>query len=82
MDDGAAGGLDGDDAGTIVEVPGIGVIRVYLDAEGKPVDHAERLHALGNGVVRYAAGWAFAVLWDRITAEARAELDTDAPACA
>lgn len=42
---------------------------VLAGVDGSRDDRAERLHALGNAVVRHAAAAAFVVLWDRLTAE-------------
>lgn len=67
MDDGLAAGLDGDGA-MVVDVPGHGPIRVdYPD--GHAPDHADRLHAIGNGVVDLGAAFAWTVLWHRLHAD-------------
>lgn len=52
VDDGIPAGVAGDGA------------RDWI--EGKPVSHADELHALGNAVVPHAAAFAFSVLWTRL----------------
>jgi hypothetical protein len=49
----------------VVDIPGYGQLRIDLD-EGYAPDHADRLHACGNGVVDLGAAYAWTVLWHRL----------------